>query len=76
MPKSYVKTSRKSSPQGAADVHKASPHIGEALDRLGEALDRLFRIAVGDAVFHAVLDVAFEHDLTALVQRSLCSIDL
>ena len=41
-----------------------------------EALDRLFRIAVGDAVFHAVLDVAFEHDLTALVQRSLCSIDL
>ena len=51
-------------------------HIGEALDRSGEALERFVHIAVGDAVTDAMLDVPFEHDLAAAVERGFCRVDL
>ena len=36
----------------------------------------LVRVAVLDAVAHAVLDMTLEHHLTAAMQRAFCSIDL
>ena len=51
-------------------------HIGEALDCSGKALERFVHIAVGDSVADAVLDVPFEHDLAAAVERGFRRVDL
>ena len=53
-----------------------SAHVRKALDRLRKVLDRFVRVAVLDAVTHAVLDVPLENDLAAAVQRGLGRIDL
>ena len=51
-------------------------HVRKALDRLRKVLDRFVRVAVLDAVAHAVLDVSLKHDLAAAVQRGFGRIDL
>ena len=53
-----------------------SAHVRKALDRLRKVLDRFVRVAVLDAVTHAVLDVPLENDLAAAVQRGFGRIDL
>ena len=46
-------------------------HVREAFDRLREAFYRLVRVAVLDAVAHAVVDVPLEDYLPDAVERGL-----
>ena len=49
-----------------------SAHVRKALDRFRKALDGLVRVAVLNAVAHAMTDMPLEHDLAADVQRGFC----
>ena len=51
-------------------------HVRKALDRLRKVLDRFVRVAVLDAVAHAVLDVPLEYHLAAAVKCGFCGVDL
>lgn len=51
-------------------------HVGEALDGFGEVGDGFIRVAVLDAVAHAVLDMPLKHHLTAAVQSAFRRVDL
>ena len=54
----------------------SATYIGKPLHRFCKALDGFVCISVFDAVAHTVLDMAFQHNLPALMQGRFRRVDL
>ena len=51
-------------------------HVGKAFNGFGKAFDRAVDVAVLDSVANTVVDVSFEHNLAAAMQRRFGGVDL